>query len=150
MMIYIKLKIMLIFYIIYIFQSKNNSNTNIKMSFIKENLNNLPVLEYDNGKFRLTGKSIPLNKHYFNKYIQILKKKLNKSKENIILEIDLEITNAYTNRKLAELIYFLDSIRDNSKKITIKWYCNSQNENIKELGHLLKNLTSLNFEIIEK
>jgi len=121
------------------------------MTFIKENNNNLPKIEQSNGKFRITGKSIPLNKLYFDRYLQSLTKKIFSSNKDIILEIDLEITNAYTNKKIVQLIKSLESLKyNNSKNIIIKWYYNSQNESIKELGYLLKNLTTIDFEIIHK
>jgi len=121
------------------------------MKFIQKENNDFPMIEYENGTFQIKGKSIPFNKNLFDNYLKSLSNKINNFLDkDIVINIDLEYTNAYTKKKLVEFINYLEFLSNKSKNIKINWYCNKENENMIELGQMLKNLTSLDFQIFIK
>jgi len=120
------------------------------MKISNENIKSIPKVEFDNKNLKISGKSIPLNKNYFDNYINELINLIKTSQNDVTIEIDLECTNAYTKKKLAEFLKKIEKLNNLNKNIKIKWYCNENNDSDYELGQILKNMTTLDFQIIFK
>jgi len=112
-----------------------------------------PEIEFnfEEGLFKIKGRSIPENAHeLYGKLIEELKKYFEDPQAVSRLDIFFEYVNSISVRYIQEIIKLFAFNHEKGKTISqINWYYEEDDESMKELGFFFKNTFNVSFNIIE-
>ncbi len=119
------------------------------LKYEESGLNPGLILDIENKKFMLSGKSCPENVVEF---YQPLMKWLDEYKENplekTIFEFNLEYYNTASSKILFIIMQKLEAVKETGNDVLIKWYFPEDDEALEEAGEEYDDLIDLDFELI--
>lgn len=99
--------------------------------------------------FKLSKISVPEDAYeFYHPIIEWLKEYGKSPLEETIVDFDLEYVNSASAKQIIQLLLTLEEISA-EKKVVIKWYYESIDEDMQLLGKRFKNLADIKFEFIE-
>jgi len=107
------------------------------------------IFDPENNIFKISKISVPEDAYeFYQPVIQWIKKYSQDPLPETVMEFDLEYVNSASAKQLIQLLMALEDL--NSKtKLTVKWFYETIDEDMKMLGKRFKNLADLNFEFVE-
>lgn len=118
-------------------------------SLIIQEGKNTPEIIFEPGKndFRITGKSFPENAKKF--YADVLVWLDNFSpNDDITFEVVLQYISSSSIISILEIIRRLDKINSNGANVTVNWYYDADDDDIKKIGEDYQRISSININLI--
>jgi len=113
-----------------------------------EQTNKTPSLKLDVSRLELAGRSIPEDAvDFYSEVIEIIKKHFSKLNNDFTVDFRLDYINSASKKALIPLIKFFDNKWKEGKSISIFWYYEKLDEDMRESGEDMKAYLSLPFEI---
>ncbi len=101
------------------------------------------------GYFEISGKSLPENSFEFYKpLLDVMEAYSENPKMNTALIFKLEYFNTSSTSHFLRLIKKLEKLHTNGQKTEVKWYYDSEDDDMKEAGEDFKLLSKMPIEII--
>lgn len=122
----------------------------LSMNYHKASTAKTPGLDFDfkSGKFVFTGRSIPENSILFFEPVKSqFADYLLKPAENTILEFRLEYFNTSSAKCILEILRQLENSYLKGVDISIKWYYEDRDEDMKESGEDFKEILKIPLEL---
>ncbi|MGF1636703.1 MAG: DUF1987 domain-containing protein [Cyclobacteriaceae bacterium] len=110
-----------------------------------------PKVEFDpdSGKFELSGRSIPENSiELYNPVIQWMDEYVNAPHDLTKFEIKLEYFNTSSSKCIVEIFRRLERIHGENHKVQVKWYYESEDEDMMESGEDFKEIIKVPIELV--
>ena len=118
--------------------------------FIKEtNVSPEIDLNSDTGILKIRGVSYPENAVFF--YTPVftwLEEFIKSSNDKVIIEIEISYLNTSSTRCLMKILEILDQGHKDGKNITLNWYYDKENDQLKECAEEFKEDLLVEFNII--
>ncbi|MBK9479697.1 MAG: DUF1987 domain-containing protein [Bacteroidetes bacterium] len=121
-------------------------------NLIIESTDEFPSVFFDktSGKLEISGISIPHNSSdFYTPLVEWLVKYVKHPAKETRLECKLDYFNTSSHKYLTEIFKILDELSKSGAKVTIAWYYNVEDEDMKLIGQELSHFLSLPFEFIE-
>lgn len=113
----------------------------------------LPVIIYEEmqGKIVIRGRSISAEvDNYFGDFLPYLDENITKNPIDLNVDIDLEYFNTKTAKLLMKMLNTFKKVINNGNELTITWYYEEGDEDMKEAGQDYEQMTGVKFNFIEK
>ena len=111
-----------------------------------------PLIDFDPeiGLMQIKGRAIPDDPdnfwlpilNWFESYLML-------PAEETIFEIDLDYFNISSSKRILVLLYKLNDIADNGRRVNVKWCYNKADEDMFEVGQDLAYMVRAPFEFVE-
>lgn len=111
-----------------------------------------PLIDFDpeSGLMQIKGRAIPDNPdnfwlpilNWFESYLML-------PAEETIFEIDLDYFNISSSKRILVLLYKLNDIADNGRRVNVKWCYNKADEDMFEVGQDLAYMVRVPFVFVE-
>ena len=111
-----------------------------------------PLIDFDpeSGLMQIKGRAIPDDPdnfwlpilNWFESYLML-------PAEETIFEIDLDYFNISSSKRILVLLYKLNDIADNGRRVNVKWCYNKADEDMFEVGQDLAYMVRVPFEFVE-
>ena len=111
-----------------------------------------PLIDFDSesGLMQIKGRAIPDNPdnfwlpilNWFESYLML-------PAEETIFEIDLDYFNISSSKRILVLLYKLNDLADNGRRVNVKWCYNKADEDMFEVGQDLAYMVRVPFEFVE-
>ena len=111
-----------------------------------------PLIDFDSesGLMQIKGRAIPDNPdnfwlpilNWFESYLML-------PAEETTFEIDLDYFNISSSKRILVLLYKLNDIADNGRRVNVKWCYNKADEDMFEVGQDLAYMVRVPFEFVE-
>lgn len=102
----------------------------------------------EKGMYSIRGRSLPENAHqFYQPILDWIKWFSPQIKSELVLELEMDYFNSSSGRFLYELLTHLESNSKARNYITVRWYCELDDELMLEKGEELSQLLELQFEI---
>jgi len=111
-----------------------------------------PKINFDseNDIFEISGRSIPENSiSFYQPAISWLDNYLKTPNEETILDIKLEYFNTSSSKCLVDIFRRFEKLHNNGKKTLIRWYYESEDEDMLESGEDFKGIIKSPVELIK-
>ena len=119
-------------------------------NYKRESSRNTPWVILDPGKIFIMGRSIPENPGEFYRpvyeWIQEYKLKYN---GKTIIGLGFEYINTTSTKWIYSILKEVAEMKDISKNVSINWYYEQDDEDMSELGFILRSLVDCPFVVIE-
>lgn len=119
-------------------------------NYKRESTRNTPWVILDPGKIFIMGRSIPENPGEFYRpvyeWIQEYKLKYN---GKTIIGLGFEYINTTSTKWIYSILKEVAEMKDISKNVSINWYYEQGDEDMSELGFILRSLVDCPFVVIE-
>jgi len=127
----------------------------IKLSpLILQETKHTPEIRFENssGLLRIKGRSFPEDAHsFYNPIMNWIDNYVLQSADDTYLEIFLEFFNTSSSKYFLEIFKKLKKIETyRNKNVTVRWFYEKGDEDMYETGIDYRDISNLNFEIIEK
>ncbi len=107
------------------------------------------ILDVENQKFEISGKSCPENvAEFYKPVIAWLEEYKENALQKTVFEFNLEYYNTASSKILFILMQKLESIKETGKEVIIKWFFPEDDEALEEAGEEYDDLIELDFELI--
>ena len=120
------------------------------MTFTIAQTRTTPLAEFKNGYLVIRGKSVPFDHP---EMYDIIRERLLKYSENPekITRVDFYLiaANAVTKRSIIKIFTILEQLSKSGTKVDVKWYYESDNEDLLELGEICKSNFQVNITLKE-
>ena len=101
----------------------------------------------ETGKLTFSGRSLPEDgKRLFTPVVDWLHEYANKPAAQTECTFKMEYFNSSSRKCFVDVFNILDSMREKGNAITIIWYYEDGDDDLKEMGESYENLYDLNFE----
>jgi hypothetical protein len=110
-----------------------------------------PEINFDKGKgkFELNGRSLPEDViEFYAPVYSWLEQYVADPNEETVLKVKIDYFNSASQRAINEIFTILSRINIKGKKISIEWYYNQDDEEMKEAGQEYAEITNLDFQYI--
>ena len=110
-----------------------------------------PTVEFSAGEGILTikGRSHPENsKVFYNPLISWCEEYVDTDPEKTVLNVELEHFNTMTSKSLLDVFRSLKPLHDEGKDLVVKWFYESDDEELLDAGQTYQEITGLNFEMV--
>ncbi len=111
-----------------------------------------PLIDFDpeSGLMQIKGRAIPDNPdnfwlpilNWFESYLML-------PAEETTFEIDLDYFNISSSKRILVLLYKLNDIADNGRRVNVKWCYNKADEDMFEVGQDLAYMVRVPFDFVE-
>ncbi len=111
-----------------------------------------PLIDFDpeSGLMQIKGRAIPDDPdnfwlpilNWFESYLML-------PAEETTFEIDLDYFNISSSKRILVLLYKLNDIADNGRRVNVKWCYNKADEDMFEVGQDLAYMVRVPFEFVE-
>ncbi len=119
------------------------------LKYEAEELNPGVILDAENGKFVLSGKSCPENvTEFYRPVLEWLEKYKENPLDKTVFEFKLEYYNTASSKVLFIIMQKLEAIQEMGKEVLIKWHYPEDDETLEEAGEEYNDLIELDFELI--
>ena len=107
------------------------------------------ILDVENQKFAISGKSCPENvAEFYKPVIDWLVEYKENALPKTVFEFNLEYYNTASSKILFILMQKLEAIKETGKEVIIKWFFPEDDEALEEAGEEYDDLIELDFELI--
>jgi hypothetical protein len=104
---------------------------------------------YDNGELIISGRSIPENSiEFYKPIIEWLESLKVSDREKIVLDIKLEYFNTSSSKCILDVFKKLEEIRSVGKDASIRWYFESDDEDMEEAGQDFSAIIKVPLELV--
>ena len=104
---------------------------------------------YSNGELVISGRSIPENSiEFYKPVIEWLESLKVSERDKIVLEIKLEYFNTSSSKCILDVFKKLEEIRGVGKDASIRWYFESDDEDMEEAGQDFSAIIKVPLELI--
>ncbi len=108
------------------------------------------VLDKQNSKFEISGKSFPADVGQFYKPIMDWLDEYSKSpNEKTVFVMKMDYFNTASSKVILDILYKLEDISSEGHHVEIKWYYPDDDEDMKETGEEYDEIVDVAFELIE-
>ena len=108
------------------------------------------ILDKENGVFKFEGKTLPENVNvFYQPIIDWFTEYINDPNEKTIVDIKLEYINTASSKALFSIFLKLEQLKNNTKKVIIRWYYADDDEDMKDVGEEYDDVIKVPFEHIE-
>lgn len=110
-----------------------------------------PSVTFDpNGNLEIMGRSIPENSvQFYQPLLQWIDDYMSNPKDKTIVELKLEYFNTSSSKSIYDFFKKLIEMKNNNHDVLIKWYYESDDDDMKETGEDYQEMTKLPFEMVE-
>ena len=117
-----------------------------------ERTDHTPEVHFEaGGKLSMLGRSFPEDiAAFFDPIAQWMEEYVQGSPEETNFELFFEYYNSSTARRITEMIFELENLHQDGKKVTVTWYYKAGDIIMKENGEEIKSVVDLPFEIAER
>ncbi len=107
------------------------------------------ILNKEENKFEITGKSLPENvTDFYGPIFDWLEKYVEDPNDETVLEMKIEYFNSASHKAINQVFETLTNIRNSGKNILVKWHFLSDDDDMLEAGKDYADLSGLEFEYI--
>ncbi len=107
------------------------------------------LLDIENERFMLSGKSCPENVvEFFKPLMDWLEEYKENPLDKTVFEFNLEYYNTASSKILFIIMQKLEAVKETGKDVLIKWYYPEDDEALEEAGEEYDDLIELDFELI--
>jgi hypothetical protein len=107
------------------------------------------IFDKDSNTFELSGKSLPENvTDFYQPLYDWLEQYAAAPNEETIISLKIDYFNSASHKAINYILEILATIHQKSKKVLVKWYFYSDDEDMLESGHDFAELTGLEFDYI--
>jgi Holliday junction resolvase RusA-like endonuclease len=107
------------------------------------------ILNKEENKFEITGKSLPENvTDFYGPIFDWLEKYVENPNDETVVEMKIEYFNSASHKAINQVFETLANIQKSGKDILVKWYFLRDDDDMLESGHDYADLTGLEFEYI--
>jgi hypothetical protein len=111
---------------------------------------NTPGVHFRSGKISISGRSILEDSNLFYQPLcDLLEDYTRRNGKFTQIDLNFEYLNCSSTRCLAEMLKKLEKLYLGGNIFTINWYYPCDDESMRDMGQIMKSLTSLPFNIIE-
>ena len=104
---------------------------------------------FDEGKFEISGRSIPENSiEFYKPLLDWLDGYVDNPRSETNLEVKLEYFNTSSSKCLVEIFRKLEKLHKEGNTTNIKWYYDEEDEDMQESGEDFKEIIKLPIEMI--
>ena len=110
-----------------------------------------PTVEFspENGILTIKGRSHPENsKVFYNPIISWCEEYISIAPAKTTLNVELEHFNTMTSKSLLDVFRSLKPLQDEGKEFTVRWFYESDDEELLDAGQTYQEITGLNFEMV--
>lgn len=114
-----------------------------------EKTDETPEVLFDpaNGKFELSGKSLPEDvTDFFDKVVNWLEEYGENPNEETVFDFKLTYFNTATAKLIFDILNALESIAENGQKVLVRWHYSENDEDMKNAGKEYEDLVEVDFE----
>ena len=123
--------------------------SSIKGLYIK-GTGNTPEVDFLPGKIKISGRSIPEDAFaFFQPIVQWIENYIANPEDHTKVILRIEYINSGSNRYIFKILKLLDDCYLKGKKVTVNWLYEEDDDTIKCLGHDLKTLLQVPFNLLE-
>lgn len=106
-------------------------------------------LNFAEQKFSFEGKSLPENpEEFYQPVINLIQNFVTTNPTKLVVDFKFEYFNTASSKKILDILDILDKNLEN-KNLNINWYYKTSDEDIREAGEDMQDLTSLTFNFKE-
>lgn len=107
------------------------------------------ILDRQENKFEITGKSLPENvTEFYDPIFNWLEKYVEDPNDETVVEMNIEYFNSASHKAINDFFEILGRINKKGKSVLIRWYFLRDDEDMLESGHDYADLTGLEFEYL--
>jgi hypothetical protein len=108
------------------------------------------ILNKEENKFEITGKSFPADVSAFYKpVIQWLDKYSSEPNTETVFILKMDYFNTASSKVILDILYKLEDLSNDGSVVKIKWYYPDDDEDMKETGEEYDEIVDIPFELIE-
>lgn len=108
------------------------------------------IFDYDNGKFEMSGRSIPEDSlDFYEPLMEWAQEYVQAPKNHTYLYMKLEYFNTSSSKCLLDLLDIFAKIYDSDKQIDINWYYKDYDEDILETGQDFMEVLGVDINLIK-
>jgi hypothetical protein len=108
------------------------------------------ILNKEENKFEITGKSFPADVSAFYKpVIQWLDKYSSEPNTETVFILKMDYFNTASSKVILDILYKLEDLSNDGNVVKIKWYYPDDDEDMKETGEEYDEIVDIPFELIE-
>jgi len=105
--------------------------------------------DYNQGKFEISGRSIPENSiEFYKPVIHWLNQYIKDPKEETSLHMKLEYFNTSSSKCLVEIFRKLETLSSQGKDIKVKWYYEKEDEDMMDSGEDFKAIIRVPIQMV--
>lgn len=105
----------------------------------------------EEGRFEITGKSIPDDAELFYRPIlDWLDQYVSKPEENNVFDVNLDFFNISSSKRLLFILYKLNEIAEAGANITLRWHYDENDDDMYEVGQDFAFMVKIPFEFVLK
>lgn len=106
------------------------------------------ILDKENEVFMFTGKSFPENIDFFyGPVLEWISEYIINPNATTEIIFKMEYFNTASSKKLLEILVDLEQLLDKGKEVSVKWYYNEDDDDMRSAGRKFKQLTRLPIEL---
>jgi len=107
------------------------------------------ILDSLNNKFEIKGRSMPENvNEFYTTIIDWMKEYSRHPNDETILDFRLEYYNSASAKHIFELVYGLGKLKDAGKEVLVRWFYQTDDEDMADSGQTLATICKVPFKLI--
>jgi len=107
------------------------------------------VLDKQNNYFEISGKSLPENADiFFTPVTEWVKQYVQDPNTETVLNVKLNYFNSSSVRKVVDILILFEKLCDTESKILLRWYYESGDEMIRDVGKDFQSVVKIPFQIL--
>jgi hypothetical protein len=107
------------------------------------------VFNAETGEISVIGSAIMDNAEaFFAPFIAKVEEYAKVPKENTVLNLNLKAINVAASKRILFLLFCLQEFKSEKYSVTVNWFFNEENEDIRDLGEDYNFMVNLNFNFI--
>ena len=108
------------------------------------------TLDKEKNRFEFYGKSLPENSNeFFNPILDWLNEYIKSPNSETVVTFKIDYFNTSSSKKLLETFFILQELHRQRKNVTINWYYQKEDDDMKESGEAFGEMIQIPFNIIE-
>ncbi len=116
---------------------------------IKGTLKTPSIICNSNGHLEITGRSIPENSvQFYLPLLQWLDEYFNNPQPTTVVDMKLEYFNTSSSKSIYDMFKKLIALKESGHEVLVKWYYESDDDDMRETGEDYQLMTKLPFEMI--
>lgn len=108
------------------------------------------VLDPENNRFEVSGRSFPLNaKGFYAPILDWLDEYAAQPNTSTVLKFRLEYFNTPSSKSISDIMKRLKAMKDAGNNVIIEWHYEEDDVDILDLGHVFSRTVGMEFEFVE-